>query len=75
MFIGIGLAEAAALFGVVGIFLSGSLWVYLVGLAFGLFGLWRVAPSRRNLTEDQTRLRQQGSSLDLVAALNALPPS
>jgi hypothetical protein len=34
-FIGVGVAEAAALGGIVGVFLGGSLWIYLVGLAFG----------------------------------------
>jgi F0F1-type ATP synthase membrane subunit c/vacuolar-type H+-ATPase subunit K len=74
MFIGIGLAESAALFGIVGMFLSGSLWVYLVGAAFGLYGFWRVAPSKRNLAEDQAALGQQASSLNIMAALNNLPP-
>jgi ABC-type Co2+ transport system permease subunit len=37
-FLGVGVAESAALFGLVGVFIGGSLWIYLVGLAFALVG-------------------------------------
>jgi hypothetical protein len=43
-FIGVGLAQSAALFGLAGVFLGGSLWIYLVGLAFGLVAFWMIAP-------------------------------
>jgi hypothetical protein len=72
-FIGVGLAESAPLSGLAATFIAGSLWVYLIGLAFGFVGLWRIAPSQRNLSREQAHLREQGSSLSLVAALNAQP--
>ena len=46
-----------------------TLWVYLIGMAFSLVGLWRVAQSRRTLARDQAAIRSAGSSLDLTQAL------
>jgi hypothetical protein len=74
MFVGIGLADIAVLGAVsLSFVLSNSLWLIAVGAVATEMGLWLVAPSRRNLAADQERLRQAGSSLDLVAALNTPP--
>jgi F0F1-type ATP synthase membrane subunit c/vacuolar-type H+-ATPase subunit K len=76
MFIGIGIAETTALISIVTTFvIQNSLWLIVLGVAFSLTGLWVAAPSRRNLDRDQDRLREQGSPISLVAALNSTPPS
>jgi hypothetical protein len=74
-FIGIGLAEAAALWGIVGVFLGGSLWIYLVGLAFSLVGLRMVAPTEGDIERRQREIAAAGSSLSLLDALISMPPA
>lgn len=73
-FIGIGMAEAAALWGVCGMFIEGSLWIYLVGLAFALAGFAIIAPSRANIERKQHQIRAQGSPLSLGQALTDFVP-
>ena len=68
-FIGIGFAETPALVGLALTFATDVLWIYLIGMAFSLIGLWRLAPLRRNLARDQEVLRSAGSPLDLTEAL------
>ena len=68
-FVGLAVAEAAALLGFVVALSVGNTWVYGIGLAFALYGLWAIAPSRRNLARDQERIRARGSPLDLTTAL------
>ncbi len=68
-FIGVGMAEAAALFGICGIFIGGSLWIYLVGLPFALAGLAIIAPTRANIERSQQKVQASGSPLSLGAAL------
>jgi hypothetical protein len=72
-FIGVGVAEAAALWGFTGVFLGGSVWIYLVGLAFGLVGLWMIAPTRRDIERRQREITAAGSPLSLVDALITVP--
>jgi hypothetical protein len=69
MFIGIGAAESAVATGLAGAFFGGSLWVYLVGLAFGLVGLSLAAPSVRDIERRQVEIAASGSTLSLVEAL------
>jgi hypothetical protein len=69
MFLRIGAAESALVAGLAGAFLGGSLWVYLVGLAFGLGGLWLVAPSVHDIERRQEEIMASGSTLSLVEAL------
>ncbi len=72
MYLAIATAEVASLFSIAASFVvSNSLWIMGVGAIFSLVGLWIAAPSKRNLATDQERLRERGSSLDLVAVLNA----
>jgi hypothetical protein len=42
---------------------------YVLGALFSLSGIWRIAPSRRNLARDQEAIGADGSSLDLTSAL------
>jgi hypothetical protein len=67
----IGLAEAAVFAGLVGVFVSGSLWIYAVAMAFGLFGLSLAAPSVRDIQRRQEEIAARGSALSLVEALAA----
>ena len=72
-FIGVGVAADAALLGFVGVFLGESLWIYLVGLAFGLVGLWMIAPTRSDIERRQREITPAGSPLSLLDALNSVP--
>jgi hypothetical protein len=72
-FIGVGVASAAALGGLVGVFLGGSVWIYLVGLAFGIVGLWMIAPTRSDLERRQREIIAAGSTLSLLDALISVP--
>jgi hypothetical protein len=72
-FIGVGLAQSAALFGLAGVFIGGSLWIYLVGLAFGLVGFWMIAPTRLDIERRQREITAAGSPISLLDALTADP--
>lgn len=72
-FIGVGMAVAAVMWGFVGVFLGGSLWIYLLGLAFGLVGMWMIAPTRRDIERRQREITAAGSSLSLLDALISVP--
>jgi hypothetical protein len=72
-FIGVGVAEAAPLWGFAGVFLGGSAWIYLLGLAFGLVGLWMIAPTRRDIERRQREITAAGSPLSLQDALISVP--
>lgn len=68
-FLKISFAQFPLLLGFAGSFVTGAWWVILVGLAFSLAGFAMAAPTSGNLAREQNRLRSEGSSLDLVAAL------
>lgn len=70
-FIGVGFAEAAALFGICGIFIGGSLWIYLVGLPFALVGFAIIAPTKAHIERNQQKIQVSGSALSLGEALLA----
>jgi hypothetical protein len=72
-FIGVGVAEAAAMWGIVGVFLGGSAWIYLAGLAFGLVGLWMIAPTRSDIERRQREITSAGSALSVLDALISVP--
>jgi hypothetical protein len=72
-FIGVGVAETAPLWGFAGVFLGGSAWIYLLGLAFGLVGLWMIAPTRRDIERRQREITAAGSPLSLQDALISVP--
>jgi hypothetical protein len=72
-FIGVGVAEASALCGFAGVLLGGSRWIYLVGLAFGLVGLWMIAPTRSNIERRQREITAAGAPLSLLDALISVP--
>ena len=69
----VGVASAAALWGFVEVFLGGSLWIYLVGLAFGLVGLGMIAPARRDIERRQREITAAWSPLSLLDALISVP--
>ena len=72
-FIGVGLAQSAALFGLAGVFIGGSPWTYLVGLPFALVGLWAIAPTRLDIERKEQEITAAGSPLSLLDALIAIP--
>jgi hypothetical protein len=72
-FIGVSAAADAALLGFVGVFLGGSSWIYLIGLAFGLVGLWIIAPTRGDIERRQREVTAAGSPLSLLDALISVP--
>jgi O-antigen/teichoic acid export membrane protein len=72
-FVGVGMAVSAVMWGFVGVFLGGSLWIYLLGLAFGLVGLWMIAPTRTDIERKQREITAAGSSLSLLDALISVP--
>ena len=73
-FIELGLADSAALFGLTGVFIGHSLWIYLVGLAFALVGMWMTAPTRLDIERRQREITAVGSPLSLLDALTTVPP-
>jgi hypothetical protein len=72
-YIGVGVGSAAALWGLAGVLLGGSLWIYLVGLAFALVGLWMIAPTRSDIERRQREITAAGSPLSLLDALISVP--
>jgi F0F1-type ATP synthase membrane subunit c/vacuolar-type H+-ATPase subunit K len=72
-FLGVGFAESAALFGFVGVFIGGSLWIYLVGLAFAVVGFWMIAPTRVDIERKQREITAAGSPFSLLDALTTVP--
>jgi hypothetical protein len=72
MFIGIGSANSAALFGFAGIFMGGNFWLYL--LAFALPGLALITPTRADIERRQRQIEAQGSSHSLLDTLIEIPP-
>lgn len=73
-FVRVAFAEAAALVGFVGVFLSGSAWMYALGASFAAVGFIRLAPSRRNLERDQDALNLQGCGRSLTGLLVVAKP-
>ncbi len=73
-FVGIAVAEGAALAGIAGVLLSRSLWLYLVGLPFALVGMWTMAPSHHDIQRRQRDITAAGSPLSLLDALISAPP-
>lgn len=68
--IGFAFTNTAVLFGFVGFFLGGGMLAFLVGIPFGLAGFMIMAPTRSNLDRSQRRIRERGSALSLLTALN-----
>jgi F0F1-type ATP synthase membrane subunit c/vacuolar-type H+-ATPase subunit K len=68
-FLRIAFAQAAALFGFVGFFLTYEWWTYPVGVAIAAVGFYRAAPTREHLRQDQERLAGTSCFRPLVHAL------
>ena len=71
---GLGLADSPAMAGFAGVFIGDSLWIALVGLAFGLVALWMIAPTRSDIERRQREITAAGSPLSLLDALSSVPP-
>jgi len=56
-FTGIGVAESSALVGLVGAFVMGAYWIYLVGMTFALGGLVLVGPPDERSPGDRPKLQ------------------
>jgi hypothetical protein len=68
-FLRLGLANAAALVGFVGVVLAGSAMPYAAGLAWAVVGFVRVAPTASRLERCQAELALRGCPHRLVDAL------
>jgi hypothetical protein len=55
--------------GFVGVFLTDSLWVYVLGMGFGLLGLALLAPTRADITRRQQQIASLDSTKSLLEAL------
>jgi hypothetical protein len=73
-FLRIAFAEAAALVGFVGAFVSGEAWMYALGGVFAALGFARLAPSRHNLERDQEALNLQSCGRSLTRLLVTATP-
>jgi hypothetical protein len=68
-FIGVGISEFPALAALVGTFLMGAGWIYLVGLLFSMIDMVLIGPYEREIARRQEQINAQGSSLSLGSAL------
>jgi len=69
LFIGIGLAEAPALFGMaIGLY-AGQLKTVFVGMSFALVGFWIICPDKRDVARRQAEIDASGSQLSLIGTL------
>jgi hypothetical protein len=72
-FISFGFAMSPALFGLCGVLIRGSLWIYVPGLMFTLAGLAWIAPTRRDIERRQGELDAAGIQISLLNALMTTP--
>ncbi len=72
-FIGVGLSVSIALWGFVGVWITGHIWMYPVALALSLLALTRMAPSRRNIDRLQRQIDEIHPDLSLGRALTTVP--
>jgi hypothetical protein len=68
-FVSAASAVTPVLAGICGVFIGGSLWVALEGLAFTVPALALVAPTRSNIERRQREIDALGSPLSLGQAL------
>lgn len=68
-FVHLAYAEAAALLGFIGVFMTGQWWIYLLGAVFTFLGFLRLAPTEPNLRRDQEELNEAGCGLSLHGLL------
>jgi hypothetical protein len=72
-FIGLGVAEAPALVGFAGSFITMRLWPYLIGLAVSLGLMAAIAPTRSEIERRQRQIEDAGSALSLGQLLTQRP--
>jgi F0F1-type ATP synthase membrane subunit c/vacuolar-type H+-ATPase subunit K len=72
-FLRIAFAEAAALFGFVGVFVVHVLWIYYPCALFTLIGFAHAAPTRASIERDQVALNNRGCGNSLLAELVGKP--
>jgi hypothetical protein len=68
-FVRLALSDAAALVGFMFDIAVGPWWVYFIGAGFAVVGLWRLAPTRGHLAQDQASLSSTGCRWSLTEAL------
>ena len=79
-FVGFALVEAIVLLGFIAYFVArrGQFLLYLASLPIGFIGLTLIAPTRARLARIQTRMRELGSSDNVIEILSRppdLPPA
>jgi hypothetical protein len=72
-FLRVAFSEVVALIAFVGVFTTGKLWVYALGLVLAAPGFLRLAPTAANLAKDQQDLHAAGCGRSLVGALRGGP--
>jgi hypothetical protein len=68
-FLRVAFSNSIALAAFVFTFTLGQWWLYWLFLPFALVGLWRAAPTRSRLAQEQDRLYGESCSISLVKAL------
>jgi hypothetical protein len=68
-FLSLAFSASPVLFGFTGFFLVQEMWIYLVGMGFGLLGLTIAAPTRRDVEHLQAGITASGSPLSLWSLL------
>ncbi len=72
-FIGVGWSESIAVLGFVGVWLTGHVWMYPVGLVLSFLAFARIVPSRRNIDRFQRQIDEIHPDLSLGRALTIVP--
>lgn len=72
-FLALGLAQAPALFGAAGMFVTSRTWLLVLGTLVSAVLLARNAPTAANVGRDERRLRARGSDGSLAEALRRAP--
>ncbi len=72
-FLGVALADLAALVAFVASFVVGAGWLYLLGAAFSAIGFVQLAPTIGHLARRQEDLSRAGCKFSLRAAVGRLP--
>lgn len=73
LFVWVGIGEFPVFLSILGVVLTDSYWLYLLGLVFAFAGFARVAPTAANLARDQQELSNRGFTLSVTQALSSMP--
>lgn len=75
LFLRLALAQAPSLIALAMCIALGPWWVYYIGLAFSLVGMWKFGPTVANIRRDSEQLWQSGCTESLLGALADGPTS